>query len=177
MDHAALPSWTDIISRIASKSLRRGRGQCPFCDSKTGFSVHDGKGFYCFSCGVHGDKISFIEQFHKCDFKNALRFFGIEPGVPPKPDPAILRKRRIRAGLRNWARTQHRILQNEFYLRYGIEIFAKKRLRRDAQDFIGWELLSIAYAGIPVEELERRLDLLIGIESQQLELYRELRAA
>ena len=168
-------SWDSIIDRTGNERLRRGRGRCPFCESKTGFSVHEDRGFHCFACGVHGDKISFVQQFHRCDFRDTLRFFGLEPGHPPVPDPKLVRRKKIREGLQRWTRTLERRLRDEFYYRSKIEYHGKHRIQADPDDEIGWNLLSVAYDGIPLEVLEGYLDLLIGKEDQQITAYRLMR--
>jgi hypothetical protein len=174
---ASLPSWDLIFSRCGLKPLRRGRGACPFCDSSTGFSCHDEKGFNCFACGVHGGKISFIRQFRECDFKGALRFFGLEPGLPPVPDPVVEREKRIRNGLHRWSHTAEHRLRDEYYMRSQAEVVGKALLAVDPEDPEGWEMLRIAYTGRPLEEIEIMLDLLIGKEGQQLEAYKMMRPA
>jgi hypothetical protein len=170
-----LPSWESIIERTGNQHLRRSRGRCPFCESRTGFSVHDEKGFHCFACGIHGNKISFIQQFHKCDFKDALRFFGLEPGKPPAPDPAMVRRQRVRAGLKAWAKKIGKNLRDEFLIRERVITWALPRLRNNAEDHRTWELLSWALTGH--SSLEFKLDLLSGKEEQQIEIFKHLRAA
>ena len=166
-------TWESILNRCGCNALRRGRGPCPFCESRTAFSVHEEKGFHCFACGVHGDKISFIEQFHKCDFKDALRFFGLEPGRPPKPDPAVLRKKRIREGLKRWSWTLGKQLRREHYVLERVIACASRRLSADPEDPWAWTWLSWA---MPIQEvLEYKLDLIDGDTRDQVTAYLELR--
>ena len=164
-------SWKSIFHQIGMPFPERRRPQCPFCESRTGFSIHEEKGFHCFACGVKGDKISFIQQLHKCSFKNTLRFFGIEPGQPHTLDSAIEHRRKINQGLKRWVDPIQHQLRDDYYHRSRCEVLGKKRLQVDSEDPIGWELLSIAYIGKPLEELEKWLDLLIGTEEQQLKAY------
>ena len=166
-------SWDSIIHRIGGKPLRRGRGQCPLCESRTGFSCNEDKGFFCFACNAHGDKISFIQQFHKYDFKDALRFLRLEPGKPPKPDIRIERRRRIREGLQNWIRINERNLRNEIYARNLVITRALSRLRQDPDDAWGWDWLAWAFSGY--DAIEYKLDHLIGSETTQLEAYKSMR--
>jgi hypothetical protein len=177
IDQTSLFSWESIFAHVGLKPLRRGRGSCPFCDSKTGFSCNDVKGFNCFACNAHGDKISFIQQFCRCDFKNALRFFGIEPGEPPAPDPIVVYRQSVREGLHLWANQQQRKYRDQYYLRSKFELLGKERLTRDHQDPIGWEWLAIAYKGMPLQDLENLLDLLNGRDSEQLLAYEIMRIA
>lgn len=166
-------SWESIASRTGIKFWRRGRGQCPFCESRTGFSVHGEKGFHCFACGVHGDKISFIQHFHKCDFKDALRFFGLEPGKPPELDPAIEYRNKIRKGLETWTRTLSKELNKEHYIRERVITRALRRLRKAPEDSYAWNWLGWALPGL--EAIAYRLDMLSGSESAQIETFKYLR--
>lgn len=166
-------SWESIFHRTGNQHLRRGRGSCPFCDSKTGFSVHDEKGFHCFACGVHGDKIRFIQEYHKCDFRDALRFFGLEPGRPPAPDPAIVRKRKIRDGLRKWSGQTARDLRDQHYIRCVVETAAVELLRMDPDDAQAWDGLAWALTGR--DAIAHKLDVLEGGEADQVEAYKLLR--
>jgi len=176
IDSCALPSWETIFTREGLKALRRGRGQCPLCESKTAFSCHDEKGFNCFACGEHGDKLTFIQQFHNCDFKDALRFFGMEPGRPPQPDLEILRRHRIRQGLRTWAEHLGRQLRDEHWRRFRIEAYGLEKLHCDSEDNLGWRLLQISYFGLgQLEELLDRVD--IGRDEERIATFRELRRA
>ena len=133
--------------------------------------------FYCFACGERGDKLSYVMKALGCDFKAALRFFGLEPGRPPAPDPVAEKKRRARAGLQVWAKRRGRERREEFYNRSRIELCARHRLEKDIDDPIGWELLRIAYTGLPLGEVERMHDLLIGRDFEQLEAFRSLGGA
>ena len=47
---------------------------CPFHHEKTpSFSVNEEKQFYhCFGCGKGGDVISFVMEYHKLDFREAV---------------------------------------------------------------------------------------------------------
>jgi DNA primase len=170
IDPACLPTWESVSAKTGLKPLHHNRGKCPFCGSSTGFSVHDEKGFHCFACGAHGDKISFIQQFHKCDFKDALRFFGLEPGKPPAPDPTIERRKKMREALRQWAKMEARKLRNEFYAKEMVFTRALARLRNNQDDPQAWDWLAWAFTGHAA--LENKLDMLAGTESQQIEVYK-----
>jgi CHC2 zinc finger len=166
-------TWESIWARTGGKPLRRGRGTCPFCDSRTGFSVHEEKGFHCFACNAGGDKIGFIQKLLSCEFKEALRWFGLEPGKPPEADPEVTRRQRIRAGLRTWAQTLGKQLRYEHYVIERVIARAEDRLRRDPEDEWGWSWLAWAYRG--QEAIAYQLDLIDGTEAQQIEAYRQMR--
>jgi hypothetical protein len=172
-------SWEGIYARRGER-LWRNRGRCLIHDgdSRTSLSVNESKGvFHCHVCGAGGDKIDFIRQIDKCSYLEALRWFGIEPGPPPAPDPAMEKKRRARAGLAAWAKRLGRQYREEYYNRSRIEVFAKRRLEKDPEDAIAWALLEVAYDGLPLDELERLHDLLIGRDFEQMEAFRLLGGA
>lgn len=54
---------------------RSNKAVCPFHNDKNAsMHVYPGsRGFYCFSCGAHGDVIDFVSQLFGLDFQNALR--------------------------------------------------------------------------------------------------------
>jgi len=63
------------------RSGSRHVGLCPFhADQAPSFFVFQDSHFHCFGCGEHGDVFDFVEKFHGCDFKGALRILGIERG-------------------------------------------------------------------------------------------------
>lgn len=173
-------SWQSIFNRLGLGPIRGTRAKrCPFpdCESSSGFSISENKGgvFNCFKCGRHGDKIRFVQDVSSYDFKSALLWLGLTPGVPPTPDPAMTRRQRIREGLRRWAETTGRQLRYEHYVRERVCARAEERLQRNAEDEWGWAWLAWALPG--QEQIAFLLDLLEGDEAEQLQAYREMRAA
>ncbi len=160
-----------IMQRAGVRPLgRRGRGECPFCDSRTGFSFSDDLGlFHCFACGAKGDKVGFVMQLLECDFKAALRFFGLEPGKPPAPDPAVVNRQKMREGLRLWVRRVGRPMRERYYQDEMVAHAMRKRLQRDPEDREAWDILATAMHGHAA--LEHKLDALIGTEADQIELF------
>ncbi len=59
-------------------------GLCPFHpDSKPSMNVNDARGmFKCFACGAGGDAITFVKDFTKVDFVEALRDIAGKIGLP-----------------------------------------------------------------------------------------------
>lgn len=169
-------SWESIFFRIGER-LRRNRARCLFHDGDSPYSlsVSEAKGlFYCHVCHAGGDKITFIRELYKCSYLDALQWFGLEPGRTPAPDPVMEKKRRARAGLQAWAKRLGRERREEFFHRSRVELCARHRLEKDIDDPIGWGLLEVAYAGLPLCELERLHGLLIGRDFEQMEAYRLL---
>ena len=75
----------DIIGReVALKKSGSGyMGLCPFHSEKTpSFSVNEGKQFYhCFGCGKSGDVISFVSEYYKLPFMEAVEKLAKENGI------------------------------------------------------------------------------------------------
>jgi DNA primase len=82
----SLVSIDDIIEDYV-KLDRRGVnkiGSCPFHDEKTSsFTVSRSKQiFKCFGCGKGGDVVSFIMEFKKCTYPEAIHHISSRVGVP-----------------------------------------------------------------------------------------------
>jgi len=71
---------TEVIGQFI-KLRRRGTNyiaNCPFHNEKTpSFNVNPAKGIYkCFGCGKGGDVVSFIEEYEKFSFTEAIRWLA-----------------------------------------------------------------------------------------------------
>ena len=94
-------SIVDIVGRRVPL-VKKGQnywGCCPFHNEKTpSFSVNEDKGFYhCFSCGEHGDIISFVMKSENVDFKTAITELAAQAGLKmpdykPKPAEQVARE-------------------------------------------------------------------------------------
>lgn len=78
-----LKDKVDLVEIISSyvKMTRSGshyKGLCPFHSEKSpSFSISLGdKHYHCFGCGAHGDAISFLMEYSKLSFKEALSFLA-----------------------------------------------------------------------------------------------------
>lgn len=75
----------DIIGREVTlkKSGSNYMGLCPFHGEKTpSFSVNESKQFYhCFGCGKSGDVISFVSEYYKLPFLEAVEKLAKENGI------------------------------------------------------------------------------------------------
>ncbi len=79
-------------------------GLCPFhSETKPSFTVAPDKGiFYCFGCGAGGNVISFIMQYHRLSFPEAVQELARRYGIPISfkemgPDGAKQAKKRTTA--------------------------------------------------------------------------------
>lgn len=87
-------SRADIIEVIQSRISIVKKGQnyscrCPFHDEKTpSFSVNADKQFYyCFGCGAHGNVISFLIEYDRMEFMDALTYLAEQVGVTLNAEP------------------------------------------------------------------------------------------
>lgn len=66
----------DYYTEQLRPNANRLVGKCPFHEERTGsfFIFTDDNHFHCFSCGEHGDVITFIEKTKNMDFKQAIDF-------------------------------------------------------------------------------------------------------
>jgi DNA primase len=66
---------------------REYSGLCPFHDDhKPSMNVIPSKGiFHCFVCGSGGDVFSFVQKFHKMDFREALEYLAERAGITLTP--------------------------------------------------------------------------------------------
>ena len=79
---------TDIVEIIAEvvdlkKYGSNFKGLCPFHNEKTpSFNVMQDRGFYkCFGCGVSGDAISFMREYHGLSYVEALQELARRAGI------------------------------------------------------------------------------------------------
>lgn len=168
-------SWESIFFRIGER-LRRNRARCLFHDGDSPYSlsVSEAKGlFYCHVCHAGGDKITFIRELYKCSYPAALRWFGIEPGRPPAPDPKVIRIRKAKDGFRAWVKKAGRAMREQFYQEEMVAHAMRKRLQQNPEDAEAWDILATAMHGHAA--LEHKLDCINGSLEEQAELYKFMR--
>ncbi len=85
---------TDIVSLIGEhvRLEKKGRehvGICPFHEDRSPSMhvvSHKGPGFYkCFACGASGDCFTFVQEFHRVGFAEALQMLADRAGIPLTP--------------------------------------------------------------------------------------------
>ena len=69
----------ELIGRYVELN-RFNKAKCPFHDdSNASFSIHPQRQFFkCFGCGVSGNAIDFVMQYHKVGFIEALEILNKE---------------------------------------------------------------------------------------------------
>ncbi len=79
---------TDIVSLVDGRvSLKKAgheyQARCPFHDEKTpSFTVSPAKQFYhCFGCGAHGTAISFLMEYDRLEFRDAVELLAHQVGL------------------------------------------------------------------------------------------------
>lgn len=175
IDRSQLPRISEILSALGARvQRRRASGICHGSETPGVISYDDDRGvYYCHRCGQGGDVIDLVRRTRDLDYRGACQWLGITPGRPMAPDPEALRRRRIREGLRAWARRTVKELNYERYVRERVIAAAERRLRRDAQDEWAWRWLAWAYVGL--DGLDHKLDLLSGSEAELVEAYKHMR--
>lgn len=85
-----------IGKRIAVKKAgREYHALCPFHNEKTpSFTINDEKAFFhCFGCGKHGDAITFLMEYERMTYPEAVEQLSRDAGIEmPRPDPAEARR-------------------------------------------------------------------------------------
>jgi len=175
IDRSQLPPISEILSALGARvQRRRASGICHGSDTPGVISYDDRRGiYYCHRCGHGGDVIELVRRTRDLDYRGACQWLGITPGRPMAPDPELIRRRRIREGLRAWARETAKELRYEHYVRMRVEVAAKRRLRQDPEDEMAWNWLQWAYTGL--DALEHTLDMLSGSEAELVEAYKHMR--
>lgn len=147
---------------------------CPFHDDTTpSVSLrNNGKWrFHCFGCGESGDVVDFIQKLHRCDFKAACQFLGIESGPLSRAQRARIRRNKAR---RKIAETFKRC-----------ELATIDELRdtiKTAYQISGrWKTIEDFERGAmwldPVADLQGQLDvLMMGAEADRRGIYRRWKA-
>lgn len=81
---------TDLVQLIGEHLALKPKGRehiglCPFHDDHTPsltVVTHKGNGFYkCYACGAAGDAFSFVMNYHKMDFPQALAYLADRAGI------------------------------------------------------------------------------------------------
>jgi DNA primase len=84
---------SEVIGKRISirKNGREFQACCPFHNEKTpSFTINDEKNFYhCFGCGQHGDALSFVMEYERLNYREAIETLAREAGLAlPVPDAA-----------------------------------------------------------------------------------------
>ena len=92
----------NIVDIIGQTVELKKRGEnyfacCPFHGEKTpSFSVNEKEQFYyCFGCGARGDVITYVQEFYKLDFVDAVKFLGGELESMPLKKIAANESRKV----------------------------------------------------------------------------------
>jgi len=91
-DVARVKDAADIVRIVGEHVALRPKGReyvglCPFHDDhKPSMNVVPSKGiFHCFVCGAGGDVLSFVQKYHKMEFREALTYLAERVGVTLTP--------------------------------------------------------------------------------------------
>jgi len=164
----------DIVDVVGSyMNLRPAgptfKGLCPFHDDhRPSFDVDPRRQRYrCWSCGKYGDVLTFVQEFERVDFREALELLARRAGITLKnsPDSPQRRNRAVMLDLVRWAAEQyHHCLLNsplaETARRYiGERGLTGETVRRFGLGFAppagDWLLQRAGAAGLSFELLEK----------------------
>lgn len=159
-DRDRIRDASDIVRVIGEVVALKPKGReyvglCPFHpDRRPSMNVVPGKQiFHCFVCGTGGDVFSFVQKFHKIDFREALEFLAQRAGIELRPqrpapsgEPGAPSPRDLRdacAAARDFFRAA---LQNPEQGRAAREIIRKRGIAPDMQELFqlgaapeGWD--------------------------------------
>lgn len=85
---------TDLVHLIGERVTLRPRGRehvglCPFHDDHSpsmAVVTHKGNAFFkCHACGAGGDAFDFVQQYHKLEFPEALKYLAERAGIELQP--------------------------------------------------------------------------------------------
>lgn len=95
-DREKVRDAADIVRVIGEHIALKPKGReylglCPFHDDHSpSMTVVPAKGIYkCFSCGASGDVFTFIQQFHKMDFREAIEYLAERFNVELTPQKSF----------------------------------------------------------------------------------------
>ncbi|NDV91555.1 DNA primase [Alteromonas sp. 345S023] len=125
-----LLSRTDVVDIVDSRVKLKKAGKnyqacCPFHNEKTpSFTVSQDKQFYhCFGCGAHGNAISFMMEFDRLEFVEAIeelaRFHGLEVPREKGSRPAMSEEKKQQ-------------LQDDYSLMDQVARFFQQQLRQNS---------------------------------------------
>jgi DNA primase len=125
-----LLSRTDVVDIVDSRVKLKKAGKnyqacCPFHNEKTpSFTVSQDKQFYhCFGCGAHGNAISFMMEFDRLEFVEAIeelaRFHGLEVPREKGSRPAMSEEKKQQ-------------LQDDYTLMDQVARFFQQQLRQNS---------------------------------------------
>jgi DNA primase len=145
------------------------KGLCPFHDDhRPSFDVDPGRqNFRCWSCGKHGDVITFIQERERVDFRDALELLARRAGITleKRADSPQNRSRALMLDVVRWAAEQyHRCLLDSPLAEAARNYLGERRLTGETVRRFGlgyapglgdWLEQRAAAAGLSAEMLEK----------------------
>ncbi len=103
-------SIVDVVSRVTEvkKSGKNYMAKCPFHNERTpSFSISEEKGLYhCFGCGASGNTITFLMEYYKIDFREAVERLADMAGIDlseydSKENQGLLKEKKVLLKINN----------------------------------------------------------------------------
>lgn len=118
---------TDVVDIVDSRVKLKKAGKnyqacCPFHDEKTpSFTVSQDKQFYhCFGCGAHGNAISFMMEYDRLDFVDAIEELARHHGLDVPRD---------KGGMPQRSEQERQQQQDDYALMEQVSRFYQQQLR------------------------------------------------
>lgn len=156
-------SLSEVIGRRVQLK-RQGKefsACCPFHSEATpSFTVNDAKGFYhCFGCGAHGDVITFLMEYDRLHYKEAIESLARDAGIAlPTPDPETHRQYQHEDRLLGLMEAASEWFQNQLSSSVGYaarEYLRKRGLNEETQQTFGIGYAPQQREGLKMAMLQR----------------------
>ncbi|HOD35721.1 MAG TPA: CHC2 zinc finger domain-containing protein [Syntrophales bacterium] len=167
---SAKPDLIEVIHAEGLQLRRQGRnyiGLCPFHTEKhPSFAVSsEHQKFKCYGCGAYGDVISFVMQYKKISFKDALAYLRIRKDIRKPYDPVEARKKDLIRVFRRWIFCNYDAIAREYR--------GLNNLLTDIRTIEDLELRAWIFHELPV--LEYHMDILQYADDEtKFELFNEV---
>lgn len=165
---------SDIV-RIVGESVAlrpKGReysGLCPFHDDhRPSMNVIPSKQiFHCFVCGASGDVFTFVQKFHKMEFREALEYLAERAGITLTPfraaeggaaSPAGPNRRGLLEANAEACRFFRGVLSHVEHGRPGREVIERRRISREMVEHFQIGLAPDRWDGLLLWARQRKLD-------------------
>lgn len=147
------------------KAGHNHKGFCPFHNDKNNpsLSVSDEKGLYhCFSCGAGGNALTFMKEYHKLDFIDAVKELGTFVGINVEE---YLEQNKDSLPLRNILKKMHIVAQEYFIkqlynfkdpgTRFAVNTIKKRKLDKNTLELFGIGYGGTAWDGLYASLIEQ----------------------
>lgn len=155
-------SMQEVVERYGFEVNRAHKMLCPFHnDGHPSMHVYSDN-FHCFTCGAHGDVISFVQKLYGLDFQKAISKIGLDFGLNLPVERKVT--------LRDYFKAQD--IQKEKDRAKNQQEKLKKEFEKAYDDYAKLDCYRIRYKPKSPDEApdQRFLEALSGLESAKFRL-------